>query len=185
MYRAIRSAAGLNTSYSRNQLLKPFIAVKLAADPSSELGGHAALAALYGGAAAMFGPPQPRVIDAEIEETVDSDVGEMEPPDKPTGEAAGAEGPAASDFEGIDPNTGEMLPGAPEVAEKVSDFWQDCREHGMSQDVFVELARSSTGKTRSADMTLEDAEVFGKAIGRWFDHRDHAQREQRHATPLG
>lgn len=176
MNRAIRSAAGLQTSYTREQLCKPFIAVKLAADPASEIGGKAALAALYGGTVAMFGPPsQPQVVDAEIADIeVADDAGSSPSPPSSAGVAdVGHSADVSSPpHDVVDPETGEVAVGSAAVVRRVTDLWRDSERNGMSKEAFVALAKEATGKSASADMTIADTDVLAAAIAAWFDRRD-------------
>ena len=105
--RAIRAAAKMQTGYLPAQLANPFLCVKLAVDPRSDIGSRAAIAALTGATALLHGPPPVqlpagRVVDAEIEP---SDQGDVRPPDQKADEAGGdgSHGPSLSEVENEKP----------------------------------------------------------------------------------
>ncbi len=154
--RCIRSLTGMKTSYTKDELRKPFIFVKLTVDPNSELGNKAAMAAMFGATNAMFGPaPEQKVVDAEIEDT--------------TGEPADAEpSPAASagsDLDpDVDPQTGEVQTGTPDIIEQVKKLWMYARDKGMEPAKFKELCNAATGKDRKEDFTIDDVGEVVKRV---------------------
>lgn len=158
--RCIRSLTGMKTAYTKQELGKAFIFVKLTVDPNSELGGKAAMAAMYGATDALFGPapaPEVRVVDAVMDDTQESV--EAVPP------AASADSDLGTDT-GPDVNqtTGEVQVGTPEIIEQVKRLWLYAKAKGMAPAKFKEICKASTGKERKEEFTLADVGEVVKRI---------------------
>lgn len=160
MNRSIRSAAGLQTSYTRAQLVKPFIAVKLAVDPRSEIGGQAALAALYGNTQALFGPAP--FVDAEI--VTPSTCDQAAPRgDQVEAEVGGAseDPPTSHDEPIVDPETGE-------VTSLLQPYALECKARGMSEDIFEALRRATLPGVAPHTETEADIAKLRAVVGEYF-----------------
>jgi hypothetical protein len=154
--RLIRSMVGLQTSYERKDLGKPFVMVKLAVDPSSELGGKAAMAAMYGATNALFAPAPAPIIDAEVKELPAPDENEDEVTTPETPETH-PETPEA-DGEG----------GGGDVLEQLMKVWQYAEKHEMPAATFREISFAATGKQRKADFEAADIERVVQAVEDWI-----------------
>jgi len=165
--RLIRSMVGLQTSYERPALLKPFVMVKLAVDPGSEFGSKAAMAAMYGATNALFGPQtQPPVV-----------VAELEAPAIDTTEDATTDTPETpQDVETADEtnNTGDTK-GQP--LEQLMAIWAYADKHGMPATTFREVSFAATGKQRKAEFTDQDVELVVKSVEDWIAVRGGPDEE--------
>jgi hypothetical protein len=152
--RAIRAMAGLQTSYTAEQLRgRPFVAVKLALDPADPRASNMIMGNLAGGVNALYGPPKGEVIDAKLSGTA----GDPPPPaaGKDAGAAETTPAPAAPasnppDIDDqVDEKTGECDPPTDdEIKRRTGAAY--AKIMGASKDFTVAgwkaLLKSSTGK---------------------------------------
>lgn len=161
--RAIRAAAAMKTSYTAQELRKPFLAVKLAIDPKSELGSRAVVAQLAGATASMYGPEDSKVVDATFEEPTAG----AEPPAEAVDQEGSGDGvqpgPSTSEEPPHDEETGEVV-GTKQVIDRVLRLWGKAEAAGMSGESFVALAETQTGKTKKEEMSQSDVESIKQAV---------------------
>ena len=146
--RAISSALGIQRSYSKEQLARPFVIPKLVLDTSHPAAQDVVLANLSGATAALYGARHNQVVDAEFEETAPA--AQLPPPPEPE----------------HNPQTGEVSeqPGGEAALTVIRDAWGKAKSAGMNVETFVGLCRNNTGKDRKEDMTTADANMVLAAV---------------------
>lgn len=159
--RCIRSLTGMQTSYTAADLKKPFIFVKLTVDPTSEAGGQAAMAAMYGATDALFGGSKQKVVDAELVDEPAAAAGGDEPPDEP-----------APEGEDVNPETGEVAVGTPEIIEQVKKLWAYAKKNKMNGPTFKELCHVATKKDRKELFHQDDVNELVQRVEAWIANQD-------------
>jgi hypothetical protein len=164
--RAIRAAATIHTGYTRDQLAKPFVAIKLAVDPRSELGQRAIMANVTGATAALFGPPPtPAVTEAQFEEVTPPPTTD-EPPTADPQDVEEYKDPLP-DLPPFDAETGEVTPPTKaEIDKRIAGAWGRVRHArpDTAREDWRPLFRSATGKTGPEDLTWPELDALDAAV---------------------
>ena len=161
--RAIASGLGIKRSYTKAELLKPFIVPRLSIDPSNVMAQNAIMASMLGETAvrAMFGPApsQQKVIEAHVVEDRPAEV----PSDAGGGEeSAGDVSPPPTDS---DPPS-MTPPGKPTAEERkarLSLAWKILKQAGLPASKWGEFVRTNTNKRSEDEFTWEDLDLIDGA----------------------
>lgn len=167
--RCIRALLGLRTSYSRQQLQRPFAVAKLVPDPQDPFAQRAVVANVLGATRALFGPPptpEPPIVDASFDESSsaaeggapsqtasgDGEVSEAPPLSSGKAEGAARTGPSA-DL--------PLFDAEPEYTKDERDrelgrAWKNAQDAGLDKRGFLELIKHVTGKGSYASMGRDD-----------------------------
>jgi hypothetical protein len=170
--RAIRALAGLQTSYTAEQLkARPFVAVKLALDPRDAEASRLMMANVAGGVSALYGPPRGQIIDAQLGAPTPAAAAGGLPPDD-NGSQPAAEQPSQPpplEEEHVDEKTGEVHtepPTSDEIAKRTGAAWERIKKAKPATTTaqWTSLVKTSTGKAGYKALGWEDLDQIDRAV---------------------
>lgn len=168
--RAVRDATSMKGSYTKKELEKPFIAVKLVPDPSNKQAQELMLAKLTDSTNALYGEPATTVQDAEYEDSPGTESangageteggrGKTDPPTSPP--------PSENDEKKKDDEKEPDVNG--DAISLINSTWTKASKAGITLEQFKGIVKIEAGQKNKDDMTIEDAKNIQEAVQKHID----------------